>query len=277
MIDDIKRPGKAVPSATSRPIVAKNHSMMVNDPMVVPNTTNDASTQDKPTAPVLHTAKVIKPLDTTLKVPAADDAKETSDVEQPVAATGGPNAETETEPKESKPFEITPPSSVVKAQPAETPESANTEVSEVEAVPSVPEEQPVSEPAAASVTTSSIPDPETEPAKSAVAPETDAPAKSETTDKEVQRDQDAAATAEEIAAAESQAVREHELEALVASGKYRLPINAVQRKRSHVHVLVLSILALVLAVALVDVTADAGLVPVPAYVPHTHFFSSTKG
>jgi hypothetical protein len=89
------------------------------------------------------------------------------------------------------------------------------------------------------------------------------------------RDPDAAQTAEEAAAAEAQAKRDAELGALIDSGKYAVPINAVQRHRSQVNTLVLCVLALVLLLALVDAVADIGLVAVPSSAPHTHFFSKS--
>lgn len=87
------------------------------------------------------------------------------------------------------------------------------------------------------------------------------------------RDPDAAQTAEEAAAAEAKAKRDAELEETIASGKYAVPINAVQRHRSQVTMLLLCMLALVLLLALADAVADIGLVNTPSSVPHTHLFS----
>jgi hypothetical protein len=88
---------------------------------------------------------------------------------------------------------------------------------------------------------------------------------------DAQRDPQAEATAEEAAALETKAARDQELEQLVASGKYFVPINAVQRKRSRLYAMLFFLLALVLAAALLDVVLDMGLVQLA--VPHTHFFS----
>jgi len=78
---------------------------------------------------------------------------------------------------------------------------------------------------------------------------------------------------EETAAAEAKAKRETELEEVIESGKYAVPINAVQRKRSRVATLLLCMLAVVLLVVLLDVVADVGIIKLPSSVPHTHFFS----
>ncbi len=92
---------------------------------------------------------------------------------------------------------------------------------------------------------------------------------------EPRRDSEAEVNAEELAAAEAKAAREQKLEAIIASGKYRVPINAVQRKRSHMYTMLLCLLAIVLALLLLDAMLDTGLIKPPAKLPHTHFFSTT--
>lgn len=136
---------------------------------------------------------------------------------------------------------------------------------------------------------------ETEPAEEASAEEAEAPAEEaeapaepaatppEETSKEShsiistlepKRDSEAEITAEEAAAAEAQAAREIELENIISSGKYVVPINAVQRKRSRMNIVLLVLVALALAVALADVVLDAGLVSAPDAIPHTHLFTN---
>ena len=88
-----------------------------------------------------------------------------------------------------------------------------------------------------------------------------------------ERDPEAAVTAEEAALAEEKARRDQEVEDIIASGKYVVPIDAVQRRRSHIATVSLFILALVLALILVDAILDVGIVHVPSSIPHTHFFS----
>jgi len=92
---------------------------------------------------------------------------------------------------------------------------------------------------------------------------------------EPKRDSEAEATANETAILEAQEARQQELESLVASGKYNVPINAVQRKRSRARTIALCLLALVLALVLLDVVFDMGTVKPPVNLPHTHFFSTT--
>lgn len=72
---------------------------------------------------------------------------------------------------------------------------------------------------------------------------------------------------------EEDAARQQELEALIASGKYAVPINAVQRKRSRMTVAALTFVAVILAVVLFDAALDSNVISLPS-VPHTHFFQS---
>jgi len=87
-----------------------------------------------------------------------------------------------------------------------------------------------------------------------------------------ERDPEAALSSEEAAVLEAQNVREYELEQLAASGKFYVPINAVQRHRSRMFILALCCLALLLGLLLLDAALDAGLVTLPVDVPHTHLF-----
>jgi hypothetical protein len=85
-----------------------------------------------------------------------------------------------------------------------------------------------------------------------------------------QTDAEKAATEKQQAADNS---RSQELEQLVTSGKFNVPINAVQRKRSRTRVLLLCVLAVVLAAALVDAALDSGAISLSG-IPHTHFFET---
>jgi hypothetical protein len=87
------------------------------------------------------------------------------------------------------------------------------------------------------------------------------------------RDPEAETTSEEAAVAEAKAKREQELEDIVTSGKYAVPIDAVQRRRSRIATTMLVVLAVLLAIVLVDAILDVGILHVSSSVPHTHFFS----
>ena len=123
-----------------------------------------------------------------------------------------------------------------------------------------------------------VPEHEEKPVKEAVSPaipgETAIAASQDTSPaSDINRDSDAAVSAEEAAEAEAKAKREQEVEDIIASEKYTVPIDAVQRKRSRMATICLFVVAIVLAVALLDTIADVGIIKVPASIPHTHFFS----
>ncbi|HEY4160573.1 MAG TPA: hypothetical protein VGM08_00770 [Candidatus Saccharimonadales bacterium] len=237
-IDDVKQPGKALPSATSRPILVSDHTdIPPTDPMLASPDSSSGGKDDTPAEPAAlsHTARTIEPLTAPTVTSVAHDAP----AQKPPADT------TETKPPAD-------------AEPSEPP---------------TPEAEPASDPAAentaATITPpTSISGAANDPARTGSdgsAADTDEVAKI--------RDPDAAISAEEAAAAEAKVKREQELEDVIGSGKYTVPVNALQRKRSRTHTILLCILAVVLLLALLDVVFDMGLVNAPHGVPHTHFFS----
>lgn len=215
-IDDVKRPEKVTPSATSRPILVSGQASAPADPMMVPA---GGDTPEGEAVQVMnHSAKTIMPpSELTAQNPIEDEPKPATDSEEKAE----PAAETASTAVAEKPAETKP------EKPAETPPEAPAEPEPSDRV------------------TASVED----------------------------RDPDAALSAEESAAVEARVKREAELEELITSGKYAVPIDAVQRRRSRMHTIILGLLALLLAVALIDVITDAGIIDLPSSVPHTHFFS----
>ncbi len=117
--------------------------------------------------------------------------------------------------------------------------------------------------------------PSADPVDASAEKATAEPAPAEPAEPEVGvRDTEAASTAAEAAAEEARAAREQELEELVESGKYAVPINAVQRKRSHMYGMLLFVVGLLLVAALADAALDTGLLTAPDSIPHTHFFTN---
>jgi len=216
-IDDVKRPGKTLPSASGRPILVSNQPTMPNDPMMAPASGEPSEGPD--TGVMTHSTKAIQPIDPALSKPAEEQPAEVK------ADAPAPEAKASPEPK-----------------PEETPKAA--------------------EPAA---------DAPIEEAKSAPAADPDAPA-AKPLPASGHEDEGAMSEAE-LAAAEAKAKREAEIEEMIASGKYAVPINSVRRKRSHVYAAMLCVVALVLALVLVDALADMGTLKLPSSIPHTHFFS----
>lgn len=70
---------------------------------------------------------------------------------------------------------------------------------------------------------------------------------------------------------DAEKAREEELERLIASKEYAVPINKVGRHKKIILLWVLVLL--VLLIVMVDLLADMGVISLP-FVPHTSFFSS---
>lgn len=66
--------------------------------------------------------------------------------------------------------------------------------------------------------------------------------------------------------------REAQIDQLVGTGKYFLPINAVEKRKNRRVVLAGIVLCVLLAVVWYDVALDAGIVSNILKLPHTHFF-----
>jgi hypothetical protein len=78
---------------------------------------------------------------------------------------------------------------------------------------------------------------------------------------------------EEAAAAEK---RQEELESLIDSKQFFVPINAVAAKREVKHSAVMTVFVLVLAFILVDLMLDTGVILLVQKIPHTHFFTTSS-
>ena len=66
--------------------------------------------------------------------------------------------------------------------------------------------------------------------------------------------------------------RQAELDKLIESRKYFLPINQVERRRSKHYAVVGFIVIVILGLAWVDIALDAGLITLPGVKAPTHFF-----
>lgn len=66
--------------------------------------------------------------------------------------------------------------------------------------------------------------------------------------------------------------RDAQIDQLVGTGKYFLPINSVEKRKNRRIVLAGIVLCLLLAVVWYDVALDAGIVSNILKLPHTHFF-----
>lgn len=97
------------------------------------------------------------------------------------------------------------------------------------------------------------------------------------TDKADKKDGKASAeTQKAIAEAAAAAKRDHELEALIDSKQFYVPVNAVARKREVKHSALMTIAVLLLALILIDLMLDSGLILLAERIPHTHFFTTSS-
>jgi hypothetical protein len=80
-------------------------------------------------------------------------------------------------------------------------------------------------------------------------------------------------TEKAVAEAAAATKREHELEGLIDSKQFYVPINAVARKREVKHSALMTICVLLLAFILVDLMLDSGLILLAEKIPHTHYFT----
>ncbi len=266
-IEDVKRPPRLAPP-NSRSIIVNDHSGPAVDPMIA---SGNAAEKKEPTPPptLSHTAKTITPLNASGgDTPSSDDsAPGAPETPQPEAddKQGGSPAAVITPVAVLKKETATTTAPVVKAG-----DNTDTDKAAEPAATTLPPSQkakPLAAPPEPAQPTDEAPVPATAPAAQTPA---DKPANAID---ELARDPEAATKAQDNAAEEAGAKREAELEQIIASRKYAVPINVRAKKRSRLHALLFSLLALLLTIALVDAVLDEGLVRPPAGIPHTHFFS----
>lgn len=92
----------------------------------------------------------------------------------------------------------------------------------------------------------------------------------ETDDKDSKPNPETEKALAEAAAAEK---RQKELEALIDSKQFYVPINAVARKRSIKYSSVMTVAVFLLAIVLIDLMLDTGMILLVQKIPHTHFFT----
>lgn len=237
-IADVAHPGKTPPPETSRPIITKH--AVLKDPMVV------AEESAAPSAPAAASAAAPESV-------ASSDAPVLPDDKKPAKAAGG---ELKLQPLSSSP--------------AGEPSTASLDVSTA----SVSEKTPASALPELSPEPSAGPPDDEKPAEAAVAAAE--PATEDTSDAgEASGSSDKPDPAQlEAAAAAQEAERDAEIQKLIDSKKYYVPVNAVERRRSKRFVVLGIIFSLILAAAWLNIALDAGLIEIPGLKPITHFFSS---
>lgn len=266
-IFDVAKPGKSAPTASGKPIIITNRPIL-KDPMVVDKSGQDTATAT-PLAPSKPSTRIkISPLDDALKeelaTPTSTDEGEVpaekSDAElTPAAVEEGATIPTESEvtatPEVKTETTEVPPAAEATDAPAPS-ESAEPAANEA------PAEKPAED------TTPATEEQPTAAAEEAVATEA-APADNTTTEGDAQKPLSKA----DEEAARKEAERQAELQKLIDSKKFYLPIDRKGKRRTKWHVALGVIFIVVLAVAWVDIALDSGMVHVAGVKSYTHFFS----
>lgn len=114
----------------------------------------------------------------------------------------------------------------------------------------------------------SAPEPKTEPQEEAPAGDNSQPTESQpAAGKETQPKSDDTKAAEQVR-------HDADTQKLIDSGKYELPINSVEKRKTKRFVVLGVLLAILLTLAWIDIAADAGLIQINGVKPVTHFFSN---
>jgi hypothetical protein len=270
MSDDVAHPDKSSPDDTSRPIIVTNRPI-IKDPMTVDQdaaqmlakepaklkkqTAPDLKPLSAPTLPEDKPADLPEvPIETAIKA-AASRRQKPADEE---AKTHELEPEEKVEKKDEKP-EIKKEAEKPKVE-EPIPEKETKEPSKEMVVQ--PDEKPALEPAPAKPEVKPEAEPEPEPK-----PDTEEPEKTDEKTKKELTDKVAVAEAEE-------AKRTAEIQKLIESKKYVLPINSVEKRRTKRFMALGILLCLLLAAAWVDISLDAGLIHINGLKAVTHFFST---
>lgn len=234
---DVMTPGQVKPGSSSRPLVVGNRPVLGSDPMMVADAAAAGPTM--PTAASneedhtsTETGAAIVSHQAKIVVPLESASESAKGEEEKPEAAAAPADEPASGEDESKDKEE-------KTAPAKTEEPAK------EATPKTDEDE---------------------------APADDTSVEKDETDTEAAEVANENSKAAQKIASEADAKRRLELDDLIASGKYALPINAVRRKRSRT-VLITLLVVLLLAVVVLDGLLDAGVLHLSG-VPHTDFLKS---
>jgi hypothetical protein len=303
-IVDVAGPGKSAPSASSRPIIVTNRPMMRRDPMVAP--LNSVDTSAGHTSPILRAAKTIKvstvePVEDKPDIALESDSKPDTvrHDEQEVAIEVGQEAlagvsgklpgkanDDENDDKETVSDEDIAPDIAPEIQESVSEVAEKEEESGEKAQDKVPDAEPVaaaSEKEADQTTSEEEPSPDEtsaapkaeQPVEEAQMPKTSdslpaAEPKDDGTDQQLPPNQ----VLEEAKRKEEEAAlaRQVEMEKIIQSKQYYLPIAAPSHHQGTRRAVVALVLVLLLTAAWFDIVLDAGIVHIVGVQSLTHFF-----
>lgn len=251
-IVDVAHPGKTAPSENSKSVIV-GHGPMIKDPMVV----GEGQTETAPAVPEKVSVKtgeaVIAPLADS---EVAKDAKSKKAKENNLTDEKLNDSSELKEEDDKKTIAVLAEEAAVKKEEIE---EATDEAPVDLAAPEVPIEEAKSEEAEEPKLTNSV---------------EESAAEKEDDKEDIGTDEKAATQSVAEADAEELAIQEKhdaEIQKLIDSKTYSLPIKTVEQRRSKRVVILGVFISLVLGLAWLNIALDAGLVQVSG-VPHTNFF-----
>lgn len=241
---DVARPGKSSASPTSKPIIITNRPVL-KDPMMASGPAGVPPVEDKPVPSKPSTRIKIAPLSDDLETPSDPAAEDTAQKEPEAVPEAPADAEV--------------PEASLADEGAET-------------------ESPAEETASAEETTKS------DKKEPDAAPEDEAKPQAEQTEPEVALEDDSeedpdqpsaqrADQKEDEEVARKEAERQAEVQKVIMSRKYYLPIDAVGKRRAKRYVILGIVLIVILIAVWADIALDSGMFHVHGIKPLTHFFN----
>lgn len=263
-IVDVAHPGKSPPSGNSKSVIVR-HGPMIKDPMVVEGETETAPAETEKVS-VKTGEAVIAPLADS---ESAKDSKSKKAKDTKLADEKPEEVPEIKEEDDKKTIAVLAEEAAVKEE--ETKEVETGKPADLP-VPEVPAETPAEEPAPeAAKTPEETEEPEpSDPAEESTAEKQDDKADIGTDEKATSQSV-TEADAEELAAKEK---HDAEIQKLIDSRTYSLPIKTVEQRRSKRVVILGVLLSLVLIAAWINIALDAGLIEIGGVKPVTHFFSN---
>ncbi|GAC1500101.1 MAG: hypothetical protein NVS1B10_03440 [Candidatus Saccharimonadales bacterium] len=264
---DVSRPGKSAPSPTSKSVIVTNRPRL-KDPMFV--TTIDVKSKPSPSpSPTLATIKLDSQSDSSqsLKIEGLDKLAEASTeakVKDKPVVVEEPEKELVTKdetapdivPQSDKPTLDEPTDEPITEKVAVDPDKIADDVAKTSQPPVMPTTLPEK------------PSPPTEPSPVTSPVPVEQPNSPGNTDKPVGVENDEAGEDPALSA------RQAELDKMLESEQYFLPITSPEQKRSRHRIIIGSLLFVFLTLLWIDIALDAGIIKIGGVDGLTHFFSN---
>lgn len=277
-IMDVSHPGKTPPPSSGKPIIVTNRPLIKQDPMMAVAASEGLPEGRDPADIVSRVGKPIRIEPLTQEEPQASPAPADSTAPPAEQSGAAPTAPKVTK-INIKPLDTTasPAPALEPAVPMESPAPAETAAQpEVAKEPEAPAVPPAAVDAAADVPspTASVSDTPAPAAQEEPAPSVETSADgTETTPDDKQLAPNKALEDAKKKEEEQKAARQAELEKVIESKQYFLPIRSAEARRGLRVALLLLLLVLVLALVWLDIALDAGIVHIGGLHSLTHLFN----